>query len=99
MNQIKSIFKNTSWMTLSQVITSVCAFLWTILIARYLGVSDYGIVSFAISFTGLLGIIMDLGMSTYVTREIAKNIKMIHLMNYESSQQYRIAHAGGFKNL
>lgn len=73
MNQIKSIFKNTSWMTLSQVITSVCAFLWTILIARYLGVSDYGIVSFAISFTGLLGIIMDLGMSTYVTREIAKN--------------------------
>ena len=73
MNQIKSIFKNTSWMTLSQVITSVCAFLWTILIARYLGVADYGIVSFAISFTGLLGIIMDLGMSTYVTREIAKN--------------------------
>ena len=73
MNQIKSIFKNTSWMTLSQLITSVCAFLWTILIARYLGVADYGIVSFAISFTGLLGIIMDLGMSTYVTREIAKN--------------------------
>lgn len=73
MNQIKSIFKNTSWLTVSQVITSVCAFLWTIIIARYLGVSDYGIVSFAVSFTGLLGILMDFGMSTYITREIAKN--------------------------
>ena len=60
-------------MTVSQIITSVCAFLWTIIIARYLGVADYGIVSFAISFTGLLGILMDLGMSTYVVREIAKH--------------------------
>lgn len=73
MNQVKSIFKNTSWLTISQVITSICAFLWTIIIARYLGVSDYGIVSFAISFTSLVGIVMDLGMSTYITREIVKN--------------------------
>ena len=73
MNQVKSIFKNTSWLTIAQVITSICAFLWTIIIARYLGVSDYGIVSFAISFTSLVGIVMDLGMSTYITREIAKN--------------------------
>ena len=73
MSQVKSIFMNTSWLSVSQVITSICAFLWTIIIARYLGVSDYGIVSFAISFTSLVGIVMDLGMSTYITREIAKN--------------------------
>ena len=77
MNQVKSIFKNTSWLSISQVITSICAFFWTILIAIYLGVSDYGVVSFAISFTGLLGIIMDLGMSTYITREIAKHRDMV----------------------
>ncbi|MBR4396571.1 MAG: flippase, partial [Methanobrevibacter sp.] len=73
MNQIQSLFKNTTWLSISQVLTSVCAFLWSILIARYLGVSDYGIVSFAISFTGLIGILMDLGMTTYITREIAKH--------------------------
>ena len=77
MNQVKSIFKNTSWLSVSQVVTSVCAFLWTIIIARYLGVADYGVVSFAISFTGLLGIVMDLGMSTYITREIAKNRNLL----------------------
>ena len=73
MSQIKSIFANTSWLTISQIVTSICAFLWTIIIARYLGVSDYGIVSFAISFITLIAIVMDLGMSTYITREIAKH--------------------------
>ncbi|ADC47374.1 polysaccharide biosynthesis protein [Methanobrevibacter ruminantium M1] len=77
MNQIKSIFKNTGWLSVSQVITSICAFLWTIIIARYLGVSDYGIVSFAVSFTGLMGIVMDLGISTYITREIAKHKDLV----------------------
>ena len=73
MNQVKSIFRNTSWMSFSQVIISICSFLYTILIARYLGVSDYGNVSFAISFTILMGVIIDLGMHTYITREISKN--------------------------
>ena len=78
MSQVKTIFKNSSWLSISQVITSVCAFLWTIIIARYLGVADYGIVSFAISFNLLLGIIMDIGMSTYVTREIAKHKELVY---------------------
>ena len=73
MNQVKSIFRNTGWMSFSQVVISACAFLYTILIARYLGVSDYGNLSFAISFTILMGVIIDLGMHTYITREIAKN--------------------------
>ena len=77
MNQIQSLFKNTSWLSVSQIIASICAFLWTIIIARYLGVSDYGIVSFAISFTTLIGILMDLGISTYIVRELAKNKSLI----------------------
>ena len=77
MNQIQSIFKNTSWLSISQIITSICAFLWTIIIARYLGVSEYGIVSFAISFTALMGIVMDIGISTYITREIAKHKDLV----------------------
>ena len=77
MNKIQSIFKNTSWLSISQIITSICAFLWTIIIARYLGVSEYGIVSFAISFTALMGIVMDIGISTYITREIAKHKDLV----------------------
>ena len=73
MSQIKTLFKNMSWLTLSQVITNLCAFLWTIIIARYLGVSSYGLLSFLISFTILIGIGEDLGITTFTTRELARD--------------------------
>ena len=72
MADVKTLFKNVSWVTISQVIVNLCAFLRTIAIARYLGVNDYGILSFAISFTVLLGMGTDIGMSTFATREISK---------------------------
>lgn len=73
MSQIRTVFKNMGWVTLSQIVTNVCAFLWTILIARYLGVSDYGILSFVISFTVLIGIGNDIGMTTFATRELSRD--------------------------
>ena len=72
MADVKILFKNVSWVTISQVIVNLCAFFWTIAIARYLGVNDYGILSFAISFTVLLGMGTDIGMATFTTREISK---------------------------
>ena len=73
MSQIQTLFKNVSWVTVSQVITNICAFLWTILIARYLGVSDYGTLSFVISFTVLIGMGTDIGITTFTTRELAQD--------------------------
>lgn len=78
MSEIQTLFKNISWVTTSQVIVNICAFLWTIAIARYLGVNDYGILSFAISFTVLLGMGTDIGMSTFTTREISKDKSTTH---------------------
>ena len=72
MNQIQTLFKNVSWVAASQVVTNICAFLWTILIARYLGVTDYGTLSFVISFTVLIGMGTDIGVSTFTTRELAQ---------------------------
>ena len=71
MSQIQTIFKNMSWLLVSQIIASIFGFIWTILIARYLGVSDYGILGFAISITAILGIIDDMGISTHIVRHIA----------------------------
>lgn len=78
MSEIQTIFKNVSWVTSSQVITNLCAFIWTILIARYLGVNDYGILSFAISFTAILAMGTDIGMSTFTTRELSKDREKTH---------------------
>ncbi len=73
MSEVKNLFKNSSWMMISQIITSICAFIWTILIARYLGVNDFGIMSFAMSFSTIINILLDLGVNTYATRDISRD--------------------------
>ncbi|ALT69314.1 flippase [Methanobrevibacter millerae] len=80
MSKIQTIFKNMSWLLISQIIASVFGFVWTILLARYLGVDNYGILGFAVSITGILGVIDDLGISTYIVRHISTN--------YESAPKY-----------
>ena len=80
MSQIKTIFKNMSWLFISQIIASICGFIWTILIARYLGVSKFGIFGFATSLTGMLAILFDLGIGVHSVRHIATN--------YDSAPKY-----------
>ena len=71
MSQVQTIFKNMSWLLISQIIASVCGFIWTILMARYLGVNNYGIFGFATSLTGILAITIDFGISNHIVRHIA----------------------------
>lgn len=71
MSQTKTIFKNMSWLFVSQIITSICGFIWIILMARYLGVERYGIFGFAVSITGILCILFDLGIELHSVRHIA----------------------------
>lgn len=78
MSEIKNLFKNSSWMMISQLITSICGFVWTILIARYLGASDFGILSFAISFASIMNILLDLGVGTYATRDISRDHNLVN---------------------
>ena len=73
MNEVKNLFKNSSWMMLSQIITGLLSFFWTIITARYLGSSDFGIMSFAMSFAGIIIILMDLGITTYATRNMSRD--------------------------
>lgn len=71
MNKVRTIFANMSWLMVSQIITSVCAFVWTILTARYLGVSDYGLLGTAVSFATIFSVCADLGVTTYIVRAIS----------------------------
>lgn len=80
MSQVRTIFKNMSWLVVSQIIASICGFIWTILIARYLGVNDYGILGFAISLTTILSVTIDFGINTHATRNIATD--------YDSAPKY-----------
>lgn len=80
MSQTKIIFRNMSWLFVSQIITSICGFIWTILMARYLGVQQYGIFGFAVSLTGILCILFDFGIGIHSVRHIATD--------YDSAPKY-----------
>ncbi|MEO8795967.1 MAG: flippase, partial [Daejeonella sp.] len=59
-------FKNTAWLMLGRILSMVVGFI----IARYLGPSNFGDLSFAIAFTGLFAAVATLGLDTFVVREL-----------------------------
>ena len=73
MSSIKVLAKNTSLLFLSQMISYILAFFYTLYSARYLGASDFGIISFATAITGLFCILTDFGIATLTTREVARD--------------------------
>jgi len=73
MNNKRRIAKNATILFSSQIISYILVFLYTIYIARYLGAEGYGILAFALSFSGIFSIFLDLGLSTLAVREVARN--------------------------
>jgi O-antigen/teichoic acid export membrane protein len=65
--------KNTYFISISQVVQIGLSFILVPVAARYLGDEGFGRYSFAFIFSYFLYLVDDLGISTYVTREISKN--------------------------
>lgn len=74
-SKVRTIFANMSWLMVSQIITSVCAFVWTIFMARYLGPANYGVFGSAVSTSTLFGAFCTLGVLSYVVREISTDFE------------------------
>lgn len=70
--KITNIAKNTSYFTFALILQKIISFSYFILIARALGPVDLGKYYFAISFTTLFAILIDLGLTNVLTREVAK---------------------------
>ena len=73
MNTPRRIAKNTSVLFISQIISYFLIFFYTIYIARFLGAEGFGILSFALAFSGIFSIFADLGINTLTVREVARN--------------------------
>lgn len=64
--------KNLSWMFFSKIANMVIAFIATAYIARNLGPTNYGQLSYAISFTGLFGFLAGLGIDQILYRDLIR---------------------------
>lgn len=73
MSQVRTLARNTLFLLLATVFTNVAAFVWNVYLARYLGTAGFGILSTALALTGIFSILADLGIGTYLTREIARD--------------------------
>jgi O-antigen/teichoic acid export membrane protein len=73
MNAIKNFLKNASLLIISQTIAMALGFSYMMYMARYIGVKGFGEISFALTFASFLGILIDFGLSSIVTRDVARD--------------------------
>ena len=76
MSSVKRIAKNTGILFVSNIVSKLFGFVYTIYMARYLGAEGFGILSFALAFTGMFGVFADLGLQPLTIREIARNTEL-----------------------
>lgn len=69
----RKIAKNTIVYFVSQIIVYLLGFFITMYTARYLGSENFGILSLAISLSGIFVIFVELGLGPLTTREVARN--------------------------
>lgn len=67
-----SIAKNTTFLTLAYIFQKLFAFVYFTLVARFIGATDIGVYTFAISLTTIFSVFIDFGLSSVLTREAAK---------------------------
>ncbi|MFH0780247.1 MAG: flippase [Parcubacteria group bacterium] len=67
-----SVTKNTTYLTASYVIQKLLSFVYFIIIARAIGVESLGKYTFAMSFTTMFAVLVDLGFTSALIRESAK---------------------------
>ena len=72
MEKVANIAKNTSYFTVALILQKIISFSYFIIIARALGPEDLGKYYFAISFTSIFSILIDIGQTNVLTREIAR---------------------------
>lgn len=71
----KAIVWNTVWLTMGEVVSKGIMFLVTILLIRYLSPKEFGHFNIANSLAVTVGMVIDFGLSTMVTRDLAGNLK------------------------
>jgi O-antigen/teichoic acid export membrane protein len=73
MSAVRTLAKNTTVLLVANIVTYLLGFFTTLYTARYLGVEGFGILSLALSLTGIFGVFTDLGLTTLTAREVSRD--------------------------
>ena len=75
----QTVAKNTFWLMVGEVIARLFKLATIVFATRKLGVEGWGVFSYALAFVSFFFILSDLGVNTFITREMSK----------ESNDRYR----------
>jgi O-antigen/teichoic acid export membrane protein len=67
------IIKNISWLSFDQFLRIGAGLLVGLWVARHLGPEQFGLLNYALAFTGLFGVIAALGLKGIVVQDIVRN--------------------------
>lgn len=70
---MENLSKNFIWLAAANIVSSLFGMILFIYLARVLGPDSFGYLSYALTITFFLANFVDMGLSTYGIREIAKN--------------------------
>lgn len=84
MESARRIIKNSVWLILGEFISKICIFFLLIVVARTIGVANFGKYNFALSFVMFVSLFSDLGLQRFLYRELARNTdqKVIYITNF-----------------
>jgi O-antigen/teichoic acid export membrane protein len=69
---LQKVVKNTGWLLLEKAVKLVLGFFIGVMMARYLGPDQYGILRYAITLFSLLGLFTQLGLPGLIVRDMIK---------------------------
>ena len=73
MSTIRRVAKNTAVLTLADIINKILSMVFVIYLARHLGDAGFGKYSFAFSFANIFMIFADMGLTTLIVRDVARD--------------------------
>jgi len=76
MTTVKRIARNTTLLLLAQLTGYCLGFFYIVYTARYLGVRDFGVLSFALAITAIFAVLTDIGLEPLTVREVARDKKL-----------------------
>lgn len=69
---LRRIFENISWLVFDRVAPILTAFIVNVIVIRYLGPSQFGLYSYALSFAALFTTLASLGSDPIIVRELTR---------------------------
>ena len=73
MSEVRNVARNTIFLFSAQIVSLVISIVYLKMTQSYLGSGQYGVLTYAQSITGLFSVLMDLGLTTLVTRDVSRD--------------------------